>query len=335
MTNASPHSERAERRVSVVIPTVGRETLHQAIESALSQDYPPCEVLVVFDVADPPASLGVADPRVRVLSTGGGRGGNAARQVGVEAACGDAVALLDDDDYWYREKLRDQMTLFNDGRAHSLMPIISCGADLVTHDGVPLYQSPRRWLAPGQTIPDYLFKRREVRYGEAVISSSTLLVDRRLFQFAELRDLPIHQDWDWLTRASQVAGAAFYMVRGSRLAYRVQAPGQSTSRRANWRHSIAWADANRSTLSSREYGDFLLTVSVGIAIGNGARSQGLRIAANGLRHGRPGLPAIVLAASLLLSPRGGPTKARALFSRVISPMQRLARARDLTGRNGT
>jgi hypothetical protein len=166
-----------------------------------------------------------------------------------------------------------------------------------------------------------------------VISSSTLLVDRRLFQLVELRDLPIHQDWDWLVRTSQVAGATCYMVRGSRLAYRVQPPGRSTSRRANWRHSVAWADANHSSLSPREYGDFLLTVSVGIAIGNGARPQGFRIAAHAVRHGRPGLPAIVLAASLLLSPRGGPTKARAVLRRVTSPMRRLTRAAGLAAPN--
>ncbi len=85
--------------ISVVIPSVGRAVLREVVSTVLAQD--PLEVLVVADRSRDRVDAALApdltaDARLRVLP-GDGRGSAAARQIGVDAAAGDVVLLLDDD----------------------------------------------------------------------------------------------------------------------------------------------------------------------------------------------------------------------------------------------
>ena len=95
--------------VSAIIPTRNRpELLARALQTALAQDYPHIEVIVVDDASSPPAELpSGTHARLLRMDTAGGAG--AARNAGVESARGDLVAFLDDDDEWLAPKLREQV----------------------------------------------------------------------------------------------------------------------------------------------------------------------------------------------------------------------------------
>ena len=304
-------------RISVVIPTTNRGTLTEAVKSALSQTYPALEVIVVFDSERVPADLALADERVRTLATGGGRGANIARQLGIEAAAGDAIALLDDDDYWFRGKLEAQAALLAAARADGVRSVVSAGVQLIDHTGAALEIVPRRMIAEDQTITDYLFRRRQLRAGEATMGSSSLMFDRQLgLEVPFDSRLPVHEDWDWLLRAARDGGARFLMAGGPQLAYRHPPPGAGLSRSSQWRHSVDWAERYRGFLSPREYGDLLLTVSVALAVDAGARLGALRIAGRALWRGRPGAPALIVAAGTLMLPRTTPHRLIRLRARL-------------------
>ena len=96
-----------EAAISVIIPTIGRASLRTAVESALNQTVPPAEVIVVVD-SDGEPDLPTSDA-VRVLRTSGGVGPGRARQLGIDSAKGDIIALLDDDDRWKKGKLEKQL----------------------------------------------------------------------------------------------------------------------------------------------------------------------------------------------------------------------------------
>ena len=82
--------------MSVIIPTVGRETLHAAIASASWAD----EVIVVFDAASVPAD---APQGVEVLACGpSGNWGAEQRSMGIARATGTHLAFIDDDDVFTR-----------------------------------------------------------------------------------------------------------------------------------------------------------------------------------------------------------------------------------------
>jgi glycosyltransferase involved in cell wall biosynthesis len=98
-------------RVSVVIPAYNCEAfVAEAIDSALSQDHAPAEVIVVDDGSTDGTRTVVRrfGSAVRLLEQANG-GPARARNAGVRHASGDAIAFLDADDVWLPGKLRLQV----------------------------------------------------------------------------------------------------------------------------------------------------------------------------------------------------------------------------------
>jgi glycosyltransferase involved in cell wall biosynthesis len=102
----------AEPLVSVIIPTYKRaEFLDRAIESALAQSYRPVEVIVVEDGShDAEAVVSRYGDRVRYIWQEN-QGAAVARNTGAAVAYGSWLAMLDDDDVWFPEKLDRQLAL--------------------------------------------------------------------------------------------------------------------------------------------------------------------------------------------------------------------------------
>jgi hypothetical protein len=101
----------AEPLVSVVIPTRDRPLLlRDALESVARQSYGNWEAVVAndgtVDVTGVVRSLAPrAAARTRLVGTGGAKGAGRARNLGIEAARGEIVAFLDDDDLYLPEHL--------------------------------------------------------------------------------------------------------------------------------------------------------------------------------------------------------------------------------------
>jgi glycosyltransferase involved in cell wall biosynthesis len=95
--------------VSVVIPVYnGARFLGEALASALGQDLPPLEVIVVDDGStDATAAVAAGFAGVTYLRQENA-GVAVARNTGIAAARGELIALLDADDVWLPEKLRLQ-----------------------------------------------------------------------------------------------------------------------------------------------------------------------------------------------------------------------------------
>lgn len=93
-------------RFSVIIPLYrSRDTLARAIASVLAQTLPAHEIILVADDGEDYHDF-AADARVRLLSTGiVGSGAGNARNIGIRAATGDAIALLDADDAFHPARL--------------------------------------------------------------------------------------------------------------------------------------------------------------------------------------------------------------------------------------
>src|SRR6201986_2951627 len=91
---------------SVIIPAYNvSAVIERAIRSAAAQTLPPLEILVIDDcstddTAEVVTALGRDIPSLRLLSTPVNGGPSAARNVGLRAAKGDWIALLDSDDAW-------------------------------------------------------------------------------------------------------------------------------------------------------------------------------------------------------------------------------------------
>lgn len=89
--------------ISIVIPTHNRHLLlKEAIQSVLSQSYREWELTIVDDASSPPVVLDEYDlngsDRVHLLRNPISLGPSGARNAGIQAASGDLVTFLDDDD---------------------------------------------------------------------------------------------------------------------------------------------------------------------------------------------------------------------------------------------
>ena len=89
--------------ISVVVPTHNRHLLLlEAIASVKSQSYGKWELIVVDDASEPPVVLDERDltesVRIRLVRNRQARGPSGARNAGIQAASGDLVTFLDDDD---------------------------------------------------------------------------------------------------------------------------------------------------------------------------------------------------------------------------------------------
>ena len=102
--------------VSVVIPTHNRvDLLPRTIESVLNQTYKDIELIVVSDGStdgtDELMAKYANNSCIKYINYKPAKGGNYARNLGFDAASGDYVSFLDDDDEWLPTKIEKQVAL--------------------------------------------------------------------------------------------------------------------------------------------------------------------------------------------------------------------------------
>ncbi len=179
--------------VSVVIPTYNRrDSVREAIASAVAQSYPDVEVIVVDDGSDDGTAEVVREFQefeVVQYVYQANRGVSAARNVGVARARGELIAFLDSDDVWQPDKLAYQVALFQE------------------HSDVQICQTDEIWLRNGvrvnphqkhhKTGGDIFARSLEL----CLVSPSAVMMRRALFERVGGFDetLPACEDYDlWL-----------------------------------------------------------------------------------------------------------------------------------------
>jgi glycosyltransferase involved in cell wall biosynthesis len=189
-----------ELGVSVVLATLGHDLddLARAVQSVDAQTTNAELELVLVDGSDERVTRTVADrewesiDRVVVVEDPA-TGLSAARNIGFEAATCEFVALHDDDDVWYPEKLERQLALFDDPD----VGLVTCGVRRVDADGT-VVSSYRARNVPSDT--------EAILRGTRVGPSPTVVVRRSLFTGAGVRfdeEMPCYEDRDWYVRLSQ------------------------------------------------------------------------------------------------------------------------------------
>lgn len=115
--NVAPEKPKSINRpkVSVVICSLnGHKRISQAVISVLEQDYQNLELLIVDDGSKPSLKETIErfkDNRIRFHRLESNRGLHAARALAVDLSKGEFVAILDDDDRWFPNKLSKQLKL--------------------------------------------------------------------------------------------------------------------------------------------------------------------------------------------------------------------------------
>lgn len=164
--------------VSVVIAAFNaEESLVRAVESALAQTVP-VEVIIVDDASSDRTlelafALMRAHPQVRILTSGANEGPSAARNKGIVAARGEWIAILDADDAFAPERLRQLTAL---GERHD--------ADMVA-DNLHFYD----WNA-GRVVGTALSRQGDVvRHIHPVDFVRNAITGQSRFDFGQLKPM--------------------------------------------------------------------------------------------------------------------------------------------------
>lgn len=279
----------SEHSVSVVIPTAGRLLLlERALQSVFSQTLSPAEIIVVLDGADPDAVVAlkrISDPALSLIEIKDRCGCAEARNIGVRHASGRWIALLDDDDEWLPDKLMSQVRAASQSKLH--FPIVF--SRVVVRTPSADFTMPRRAPLHGESIADYIFRRRSLIPGEVLVLPSSMLVPRSL-----LEELPFSaglkkwEDVDWLLRAGKKHGVGLeFIPQVSTVWYCEDLRRKTRSDAIDWRYLFDWAASNRDLFTPKTYSGVML-----ISIAQEAAQQRYSGAAwpllrEAIRHGAP------------------------------------------------
>lgn len=134
-------------QVSVLIPVFdGATVLPRAVGDALAQTVPDLEVIVIDDAsADDSAAvaerLAREDPRVRLVCAAENAGPGAARTLGLRAAQGEWIAILDADDAWEPDRLERLIAVATAHRLDAVadnLALVDPGLDRTVGHAFPL-----------------------------------------------------------------------------------------------------------------------------------------------------------------------------------------------------
>lgn len=109
--------------VSVIMPCYRAvDTLSRAIRGVVSQIYQSWELLLVIDGTDfelekLAREWGEMDSRIRVIVSSKNRGVSRSRNLGIRLSKGEYIAFCDADDFWYPNKLWEQLQVIKDKSA--------------------------------------------------------------------------------------------------------------------------------------------------------------------------------------------------------------------------
>lgn len=239
-----------DTRVSVVIPFYNRaDCIERTLRSVLDQTYPHWEILIVDDGSQVKERIrllelveGLGSERIQVLVQAENRGGGAARNVGMLAASGTYIALLDSDDEWHPGKLEAQVQL-HEGRGPML---VSYTRSVIKFGGLRGTQAAMPDHAIGDSrIADYLFYTGGFMPTPSLFGSAEAF-SKCLFDTSLRR----HQDYDFLLSLEEF-GCQFEMLEDVLVTIHWEDVGTSDGERFYCPDVSEQFIADRSALFSR------------------------------------------------------------------------------------
>jgi len=201
MKRENDYSKSMYPLVTVIIPAYNSGIyLKEAVESALGQDYPNLEVIVIDD-GSTDDSLSFLTPYLNriFIITSENFGAASARNLGILASSGEYLAFLDSDDKWISNKISLQMQKMLDDN----LDLVYCaGQEFSVEMGLGAIHSP---VFEGNCYQYYKkYPSRDI----VAIGPSGSILKKAILHKSGIFDTKIpapSEDWDFFRRYSQHA----------------------------------------------------------------------------------------------------------------------------------
>jgi glycosyltransferase involved in cell wall biosynthesis len=233
--------------ISVVTPFFNRrEWLGPFVETLERQTLKDLEAIIVDDASTDGLAEVVANTRasfpLRYVRLPRNRGGATARNAGIDEARGRYIALLDSDDSWHADKLRQHVAQFEEAPDREMLVGLSRQCVI----GGSTFVRPRRLMTRNDRVGRYLFQLRGIIQSSSMFLMSDLA---RRARFAESERG--HEDWTFALRL-EALGARFDMLPDALTYYRDDERPARTSPLYT-RERFDWLERHRELLGEQAY----------------------------------------------------------------------------------
>ena len=232
-------------RVSVVMGTYnGAKYIEAQLDSILAQDLPPCEIIIQDDgsqddTVDIAESYRRQHPQIRLVRNERRLGFNGNFATALRRATGDFVAIADQDDIWFPQKLRRQVEAIGEADL--------CFSAYYRDETFTRAADCRVKVCPAGTFESLLFAN--------TIPGRTMLLRRSFLQRPDVVSSRFYYDW-WFLVQAHLSGSVVRVDEAlnwhrphadSAIAVLHRADrGGAPARRATWQPYVCgWADLMR------------------------------------------------------------------------------------------
>lgn len=189
--------------VSVIIPAYNAGGyIAQAVESVLAQTYPSVECIVVDDGSTDDTAQRLEHYQDRIVYwRQENHGPAAARNRGIEMACGEYIAFLDADDWWAPTKIADQKQVLE---KYPSAGVVYTWAALTDEQGKirSIWRDPhaREFYSQKEIFCEMVWGRHLPGAGSSIMVRHACLLQSGGFDI----DLPWGQDWELTLRLARL-----------------------------------------------------------------------------------------------------------------------------------
>ena len=275
--------------ITVIIPTAGKreQLLFRALNSVLQQSEPVSKVLVIWDSDTEPFSyLTTLSSLVQIVKTPTPFGGvSKARQIGVELANTKLVCILDDDDYWIRDKISRQIeAIKNYDNADNIFSF--CRSILEFEDGDYKSVVPIQRMRKNQSLGDFFFKNIPLRYSRKTCSSSTYLFSRQLaldnpFKTSLIAD----EDTDFILRIQSICKVFYIHEVLVHSTYRESGGAGLSHAERDIEEWMKWIESLTNTVEKRIISNIKIVYGVRHFLKKNRKNEAFRLWLSVLREG--------------------------------------------------
>ncbi len=287
-------------KISVIVPTIGRKDVIKCLESISNQSISCFEVILCYDgddffSFDKLIKSHRYDNFVKVINVGPFKGGNNARQSGVEISQGNYIALLDDDDEWLPNHLESMINKIEDINYpynFSFSKPIRCSNGKEVKQFVYFDNSD---------LLSYICTYKKDMKSFGVIQSSLILVRREILDIVPLdKRLKFHQDTEWLLRLGEQLKTELKIYFSDEHTVKINETLGSVSKNIK---SFESRDLFVKTIKNKKFlGNYLLGISYNYAVVQESFFNKLSIFCYAVIYTRPDIRLLSLALIKLIFP---------------------------------
>lgn len=243
--------------LTVVIPTIGRESLVNAVDSIVEPELSVQVIVVTDKIQDLSLVFEMLSGREVVIVRGPDLGAPGARNEGIRLASSKYISFLDDDDLWMPTKATKQIREIEmSGDSQNAFSVV--GIMFHSRTGQVRASSSEIFHPKKTTLANFIVARKKLLYGGSPFCTPSILMSasfRDTIKFKE--STSIHDDWDFMIRLAGLSNTRVVQLQ-EKLVRVNQGSPNSISAGRDWSKSLDFLDRHSLEITGRSRFDFIL-----------------------------------------------------------------------------